>query len=68
MDPNETLNRLRRLTAIHTEWYDSDNTEWVSIAICGNEIVELITALDEWLSRGGFPPQAWRDAGHTPVA
>lgn len=68
MDPDETLKRIRFIASIFNDWFDSDNMEWESVAIAGSELADLFIALDEWLSSGGFPPQAWRDAGHTPVS
>lgn len=43
MDPNETLRRIR--AAIR-----NDET---------GELAELVEALDDWLSGGGFLPSAW---------
>jgi hypothetical protein len=43
MDPNETLRKLR-------EWV-KDPTKQPG--------AELFEALDEWLTRGGFPPDDW---------
>ncbi len=53
MDPNETLARIRALCADMTDIDDADAAE----------LVELVGALDEWLSRGGFLPQAWISPG-----
>ena len=30
----------------------------------GRRLAELVLALDEWLSKGGFPPQAWHAPHH----
>lgn len=49
MDPNATLSELRQ--AIPNA-VDGDNAESVRAA-------ELFQALDDWLSRGGFLPEAW---------
>lgn len=51
MDPNETLRQIRALYAPGAERTDPD----------GAELSELVQALDEWLSRGGFPPEEWRE-------
>lgn len=52
MDPNATLTRIRKLT---TEGhFDCD------------EYRELFGDLDDWLSRGGFLPDAWRKGLPTP--
>ena len=44
MDPNVTLAQLR-------EYFARDARDTAAS--------ELFTALDGWLSRGGFPPDAW---------
>lgn len=56
MDPNETL-RMLRLT-IKQLRVDEDTDVWEAHA---NEICEYFEALDDWLSRGGFPPEEWRE-------
>jgi hypothetical protein len=48
MDPNETLRELRRI--LRAGAWDAADAERVR---------ELIEALDAWLSRGGFLPDAW---------
>lgn len=66
MDPNETLRmvrnyveRINRLRDAATESdlrtaLESESTEEMAFAIA-----EYAEALDEWLSRGGFLPEAW---------
>ena len=49
MDPDETLRQLRALVRAE-DWDAAD----------GERVRELVAALDEWLSRGGFLPDAWR--------
>ena len=44
MDPDETLNQLR---------------EKMKGNFIESETRELWEALDDWLSRGGFPPNDW---------
>jgi hypothetical protein len=56
MDPNETL-RLLRLT-IKQLRVDEDPGVRKAHA---DEIADYFDALDEWLSRGGFPPEVWRE-------
>lgn len=52
MDPNETLRRLRAAVyAIQTPGYS---------AVTREDMAELFDALDEWLLRGGFLPDAWQ--------
>lgn len=50
MDPNETLRRLRELAERELNAPDPDNADWA----------EWFQALDEWISRGGFLPDAWK--------
>ena len=51
MDPNETLARLR------TEMHDEQHFD-------AGLVMELFDALDGWLSKGGFLPDAWTNGGH----
>lgn len=55
MDPNETL-RLIRLTA---KQYRTDRRGPLATAHA-DQLVEFIDALDEWLTKGGFPPEDWK--------
>lgn len=60
MDPNETLKEIRQLvTAIAV-------TELVSVHVeeaqeLANDLAEKVSALDNWVSHGGFLPDDWRD-------
>lgn len=56
MDPNATLTELRALTAANRD------REFVSDHDA-TRIIELVDALDEWLTRGGFLPSAWAATG-----
>lgn len=51
MDPDVTLDELRSLV-------DGDNSG-LPAAQRVEEMCELFTALDDWLSRNGFLPKAW---------
>ena len=51
MDPNATLAEIRDIVATSIQ---SGNSEWASA-----RLVELVDALDSWLSRGGFAPECW---------
>jgi hypothetical protein len=58
MDPNTVLVELRsRLTGELPKCYDT--SDWAEYYL---EIREQWSALDEWLSKGGFPPDDWRHA------
>ncbi|MFD7161410.1 hypothetical protein ACFV9C_42965 [Kribbella sp. NPDC059898] len=48
MDPNETLAMIRALVSSQLELE------------CGGELAELVQALDEWMSGGGFLPHDWQ--------
>jgi hypothetical protein len=70
MDPDETLARIRELVATYNEAVDERDAENETVkdyegyedTLLG--VVEvlpgLVEALDEWLSKGGFMPEAWR--------
>ncbi len=52
MDPNVLLSKIRELTGKRNipEW--DGYAEWYDLA-------EQVVALDDWLTKGGFPPEAW---------
>lgn len=52
MDPNAALKQLRELADIDA--YHN------MTAIEGQEFIELFKALDDWISKGGFLPEAWK--------
>lgn len=56
MDPDEAL-RLAREAAGEIENADDDGTLEGSQV---GQLVEAFTALDEWLTKGGFLPDAWK--------
>ena len=63
MDPNKTLEEMRALVERIHEELDEDATT------SAEELALLVTSLDEWLTRGGFLPDAWasqRDTQPTP--
>lgn len=57
MDPNALLTRLRAEVTSHREHGDGD----------ASALVDAFEALDEWLSRGGFPPASWVTSSTTTV-
>lgn len=63
MDPNAALTRLR--TAIH-EYGEADAADIELAVEIGDEVYEAVKALDEWLTMGGFLPDAWAWGGVTP--
>lgn len=67
MDPNELLRELRAsVERLRNEELDRDDEHELLYAV-----VEGFDNLDQWLSRGGFPPEAWREGpdafGEEPV-
>ena len=59
MDPNEALEQIRQALV---QYYQATTNE--EAAEAGGALAGHVGALDRWLSRGGFLPQAWdrRDA------
>ena len=55
MDPNEALKNARALAAAILK----DGETWDS-ATRAEELANAFEALDEWLSKGGFLPEAWK--------
>jgi hypothetical protein len=52
MDPNANLDQIRGMVLSYRnggKWDEPDTTEFI----------ELVAALDDWLSNGGFVPQKW---------
>ena len=54
MDPNVALDEMRE--ALKTAGTTADNGEWIEAA---ERAMDRAAALDDWLSKGGFPPQDW---------
>ncbi len=51
MDPNETLRRIRE--------YTGNPNYPVAIDEAWDNLIELVDALDQWITRGGFLPSEW---------
>ena len=59
MDPNEALREIRRLVARWTE-LEGKGPEWqAERTVVAAGLVLHTEGLDEWLTRGGFLPDAW---------
>ena len=56
MDPNEALGKARRLAAQIMNGAQPAE----ELADLAEELAEAFQALDTWLLRGGFKPEAWR--------
>ncbi len=55
MDPNTMLEDIRELM-LAAESEEQPTHEVLA------DLVNTLADLDEWLSKGGFPPEAWRHA------
>jgi hypothetical protein len=62
MDPDTCLEACRRLARALIKQADDDRQHHTSSQkdTLGEELAENFNNLDEWLSRGGFKPRAWR--------
>ncbi len=57
MDPNANLSEQ---LAIARELLDEESISGFQESIeQGHRLAELVLALDEWLTKGGFPPKRW---------
>jgi hypothetical protein len=55
MDPNANLEEQRNLVAVILR-ADHDD---IDITAAATRLAELVEALDQWLSNGGFLPADW---------
>lgn len=58
MDPDACLKEIREI--LRSRPKDSD--EYTSLM---DRLVELVHALDEWLSNGGYMPESWQKSDHS---
>lgn len=61
MDPDQVLAELREF--IHSLQPVRDGDPTINTGDVGDELIEIMEkfeALDEWLTKGGFPPADWR--------
>lgn len=56
MDPNECLSRIRQVSARIQQTIDAGRMPDTHDA---GTLASLATALDEWITRGGFLPAEW---------
>jgi hypothetical protein len=54
MDPNQTLANIRAI--IRDLPGEPIISDYINLA---DELIEHVQALDEWLAKGGFPPNDW---------
>ena len=59
MDPDRALARIVELSERVVDGAPQD-LEWATLVAHIEELAETVLALDEWLRRGGFRPQAWQ--------
>lgn len=66
MDPNATLKEILEIAERMISVDDRDAGELIEDSL---QLVELVMALDEWMTKGGFLPEKWaaRWKGITPV-
>lgn len=56
MDPDKTLEKMLRLALKTQEQWDPDE----GVGIDALELAELVIAMHEWITNGGYLPKAWR--------
>jgi hypothetical protein len=56
MDPDEALRRIRA-AIVHAR---AEEYRGANYGAHVEELMELVSALDEWLTRGGFKPKDWK--------
>jgi hypothetical protein len=68
MDPNKALEELRAHVAAGLEYAENVQRAEEGMTEAEEELSSTVVVLatrirdlDEWLSRGGFPPEAWRE-------
>lgn len=59
MDPNANLEEQRRIVMRMLDHSCSVSCSCNQCAHDGARLAELVKALDEWITKGGFLPQAW---------
>jgi len=61
MDPNANLREQLQLAEMITEVADSDDDFRLDDLLSNaTRLAELVTALNQWISNGGFLPEGWR--------
>lgn len=61
MDPNMTLHELRELAARALQARDFLGGEPGPVEHVLHQMAEKFDALDNWMTKGGFAPDAWRE-------
>lgn len=66
MDPNANLEEMLKLAQTITERADGDNEiaddkdAIVDQLVDAERLAELVQAMNEWITKGGFLPSAWK--------
>ncbi len=61
MDPEANLREQRKLAAEIVSAPDPvDEAGYIELDERANRLADLVQALDEWLTKGGFLPADWR--------
>jgi len=69
MDPDKCLAEIRELEGKITAWgrvkaeEGTNFADMMEVAGYALRLAEAIGNLDEWLTKGGFPPRAWKKGG-----
>lgn len=57
MDPDTALESARRA---QSKWNDASANGDVRMALeAGDELSKAFEAIDQWMTKGGFPPRGW---------
>jgi hypothetical protein len=60
MDPNACLAKLRELSKAQVKDDEDSEGYLVRSGMRSEEMADLLEALDQWLSKGGFLPEDWQ--------
>lgn len=60
MDPNANLSEMLEIARRGRKFYEADEESDIWGDCDASRMCELFLALDDWLSKGGFPPARWR--------
>lgn len=65
MDPNENLRRQREVASIILDPPDRSQVfPYSTMVDAAEDLAALVRSMDEWLRRGGFPPDDWNPVIH----
>ncbi len=59
MDPDKCLEEIRKCAAVVNEQAEAGLSDFDACF----HLAEHVAALDEWISKGGFLPAAWKKSG-----